>query len=326
MTAIVNTFWGGRISQVVDRKVSLRWPNGTLTTADPNANKVLVVLTSDALASFSYTGVATAQSQWVDCQIANCLAQRQLDDALIQPGSPHLARPIYKIARELCWNLDSRLNSDVGARIQDLKVSVVGWHLGRRFGPFAWELRRRRREKNGMRYFRLSKSINRVGKFLREHPHGLWGETLGDSGHTIDSRLEALTQTEGMSHDDIEFYLRDAFRERSAEKIATVSSDCIAIQLDPRAEEWQVRATYYPSGGVAEECPFLSPWLMTPRLICAPSMTSSNYSQVSECGKYVLGGFEDRNTNLKVQTRLPVENAQTGQSIRHGVQVRNATP
>jgi hypothetical protein len=325
MTAIVNTFWGGRISQVVDRQVSLRWPNGTYTKADPSANKVLVVLARDALASFSYTGVAAAHRQWMDCQIATCLAHRQLADALIQPGSPYLARPIYTIVKELCLNLNGRLNSDAGARIEDITISVIGWHLGQRYRPFAWELSRGRREENGMRCFGLSTSSNRVGKFLREHPNGLWGETLGNPGNPIDGALQGLAETEGMNHDDIEFCFRDAFRARAAETV-TVGADCLAIQLDPRFEEWQVRVTYYPSSETAEQSPVLSPWVMTSRLICAPTIASSNYSPTSECGRYVLGGFEDVNTNLKVQTRLPIENSQTGRGIRYAAQARNRAP
>ena len=42
-------------------------------------------------------------------------------------------------------------------------------------------------------------------------------------------------------------------------------------------------------------------------MICAPSLTSSLNLPVSECGKYLFGGFEDGNTKLNVLTRIPTE-------------------
>ena len=165
-----------------------------------------------------------------------------------------------------------------------------------------------------MRYFKLVTSLHRVGKFFRENPKGLWGETLGDPGTLIDGRLAGLRETVGLNHDDIEFYFRDAVRERARET-TTVSSDCIAVQLDPQVEDWQVRVTYYPSEIRSDGHPLLSPWVMTSGLICAPSKNSSNFLPVSDCGKYALGGFEDGNTNLKVQLRLPIEMTPSAQRI-----------
>lgn len=250
----------------------------------------------------------------MDCQIANCLAHTDLEMAFVHCGTRYLARPIHTIMRELAINLNRRLNSDARSRIENLTVSVVGWHLGKNLRPFAWELRRGAPQKNGMRYFQVLMSSNRVGKYLRENPHGLWGETLGNPGETVDSRLRTLADTEGMNHDDIEFYFRDAVRDRALET-ATVSSDCIAIQLDPRVQDWQVRITYYPSQERQNGYPLLSPWIMTPRLICAPSCTYSNFLPVSDCGRYALGGFEDGNTQLKVQLRLPVKHVQNRRVI-----------
>lgn len=165
-----------------------------------------------------------------------------------------------------------------------------------------------------MRYFKLRMSSYRVGKFLRENPNGLWGESLGNPGASINERMGALGQTEGMTHDDVEVYLRDAIRQRATETV-TVGSDCIGVQLDPRRHDWHVQVTYYPRPDGPDVCPFLSPWLLTPRLICAPTASSSNFGQTSECGRYALGGFEDGITNLKVQTRVPIEHVQEGRGI-----------
>jgi len=237
--------------------------------------------------------------------------------AFVQSGTPYLARPIYSVMKELAVNLNGRLNSDQRARIENLTISIVGWHLGRSFKPFAWELRRGEPQANGMRYFKLVTSSNRIGKFFRESPKGLWGETHGDPGALIDGRLSGLAATAGLNHNDIEFYFRDTIRKR-AHETDTVGSDCIAVQLDPRAEHWQVRVTYYPSENRADGHPLLSPWVMTSRLICAPSKNCSNSLPVSDCGRYALGGFEDANTNLKVQLRLPVEMTQNARCFRIG--------
>jgi len=314
VTVIINTIWGGRISQVVDRQISRARPGGGRAVVDRESNKVVVILTRDSLASIAYTGIAVANETWMDCQIANCLARSELELAFVQCGTAYLARPIHAVMNELAINLNGRLNSDNRARIENLTVSVVGWHLGKKPKPFAWELRRGPVQRNGMRYFQVLMSSNRVGKHFRENPNGFWGETLGDPGATIDDRLRDLVKIEGMNHDDIELYLRDAVRARALET-ETVSPDCIAIQLDPRVPEWQVRVTYYPSQDRQDGYPLLSPWVMTPRLICAPSCSYSNFLPVSECERYALGGFEDGNTQLKVQLRLPADQVQSRRVI-----------
>jgi len=314
MTVIVNTIWGGRISQIVDRQISQSLTDGTHAVVDAESNKVVIAFTRDAVVSIAYTGVAVANQTWVDCQIANCLAHTNLEMAFVQCGTRYLFRPVHVVIKELAINLNGCLNSDRRARIEDLTISVVGWHLGKQLKPFAWELRRGERQENGMRYFKLVTSLNRVGKFFREKPNGLWGETLGVPGALVDGRLSGLAKTTGLNHDDVEFYLRDAIRERARET-TTVSSDCVAVQLDPRAEDWNVRVTYYPSESRADGHPLLSPWVLTSRLICAPTKYSSNFLPVSDCGRYALGGFEEGNTNLKVQLRLPIEMIQNARRI-----------
>ncbi|MCF6261074.1 MAG: hypothetical protein L3J98_13095 [Gammaproteobacteria bacterium] len=64
-----------------------------------------------------------------------------------------------------------------------------------------------------------------------------------------------------------------------------------------------MQATFYPDN----KAKLLTPWVLTPRMVSAPSIMSSSCLPVSECGKYVLGGFEDVNTNLNIQSRLPIE-------------------
>jgi hypothetical protein len=309
MTVIINTIWGGRISQIVDRQISLLLSNGSHSVVDPESNKVVIILTKDALASIAYTGVAVASSAWLDCQIANCLAHRTLDFALCQPGSNYLARPIHTVIKELALNLNGRLNKDSRARTENLVISIVGWHLCSKLKPFAWELKRGAPEPNGMRYFKLK--THQAGKFARENPTGLWGETLGNPGTIIDERLKELAGTINFTHDEVEEFFRPAIYGRSRET-TTVSPDCIAVQLDPRVDSWQARITYYPSEISSERHPLLSPWVLTPRLICAPSRMSSNYLPTSECGRYAIGGFDDGNTNLKVELRIPLRHKQDG--------------
>ncbi len=300
MTAIINTIWGGRICQVVDRQISL----GGVQVVDSQSNKICIVLAKDALVSMAYTGVAVAHGSWLDCVIANKLAHRSLDFSLTQPGSSYLARPINIIVRELATNLNGILNSDDRARLDNLKLSIVGWHIGKEMRPFTWELYRGPKENNGNRYFKIRH--HKVGKFLRQCPGGLWGETIGDVGKSIDEQLMELKAVDGWTHDDVERHIRKAIVQRSTETI-TVSADCVAVQLDPCDSDGEVQFTYYPGDSMDQQYPFLSPWVLTPRMICAPSHTSSSCSPTSECGKYVVGGFKDCNTNLNIRTRLPLE-------------------
>lgn len=300
MTAIVNTVWGGRVSQVVDRQISRKVRSQCNSIVDRESNKVLIVLTKDALVSIAYTGIAIADCAWMDCVIANCLALRKLSNAMIQPGIPHLARPIHVIVDELGINLNGRLNRDKIARTYDLRLSIVGFHLSEKQTPLAWELSRGSKKENGFRYFKVTK--HKLGKFLRKHPNGLWGETLGDTGDTVDEGLKALNQIEGMTHDDVELYIRELIRKRSAET-KTVSSECIAVQIDLKNPNGQVQVTFYPDS----KAKLLTPWVLTPRLVSAPSIMSSSCLPVSKCGKYVLGGFKDGKTKLNIQSRLPIE-------------------
>lgn len=302
MTVIINTIWGGRVTQIVDRQISRSAGVQGCEVVDSKSNKVCVVLTIDALVSIAYTGIAVSHETWIDCVIADCLAHRKLKSAMIQPGSPYLARPLHAIIHELSLNLNGMLNSDKRARLYDLRLSIVGLHFSNRPMPMplAWELRRGPKEKNGNRYFDIVK--HKVGKFLRENPVGLWGETLGDPGTTIDERLKSLADTDGFTHDDVERYIRDLVMKRSIET-ETVSLECIAVQLDLRKTDGHAQITFYPK----ERSPLLSPWVLTPRMICAPTLTSSSNLPVSECGKYSIGGFEDRDTKLNVLTRIPVE-------------------
>jgi len=300
MTVIINTVWGGRISQVVDRQISKETDRHGYDVIDPESNKVLIALMKDALVSIAYTGIAVADSVWMDCVIANCLAHRKLGNAMIQPGIPYLMRPIHTVVKELALNLSGKLNREKVAKTHGLRVSIVGFHLSEKQTPLAWELSIGEKEENGVRYFKVTQ--HKLGKFLREHPNGLWGETLGNPGDTIDEGLAELGKTEGMNHDDVELFIKELIRKRASET-ESISAECIAVQIDLRRPDSQVQVTFYPKGNAK----LLTPWVLTPRLVSAPSVMSSSCLPVSECGKYVLGGFEDRNTNLSIRSRLPVE-------------------
>ena len=300
MTVIINTIWGGRVTQTVDRQISRNIGGQNYEKVDSESNKVCIVLTRDALVSIACTGIAVAHENWIDCVIADCLAHRKLKFAMVQPGTPYLARPVHTIINELSLNLNGKLNSDKKSRLYDLQISIVGLHFSNKPKPLAWELKRGKKEQNGNRYFKVIK--HRVGKFLREHPSGLWGETLGNSGTTVDEGQKALAKTKGFTHDDVERYLKDLIMKRSAET-QSVSSECVSVQLDLRKSDGHAQFTFYPT----KESPLLSPWVLTPRMICAPSLMSSSNLPVSDCGRYSIGGFEDGNTNLNVLTRLPVE-------------------
>ena len=309
MTVIVNTIWGNRINQIVDRQISQQRVGGSTSVVDALSTKACVLLCSNALASVAYTGTAVAHGRWMDTVIASCLAHRELDTAMIQPGAPNLARPIHTIIHELLINLNGRLNSDPRARGADLRLSVTGWQLGKRPRPFSWELVRGPKQDTGMRYFTIIH--HPVGKFLREHPRGLWAETLGDPGATVDERVRALELTEAFTHDDVERHIKNAIAARARETV-TVGCESLAIQLDPFDSEGQVQITRYPSPNCQDPALLMTCWVLTPRLICSPGTESTFGCTYSACGNYLVGGFSDGDTNLKVRTRLPLETAHFG--------------
>lgn len=324
MTVIMNTIWGRRVSQVIDRHITSYEMRPRVL--DPISTKQCVVLCGNALAVFGYTGTAIVNLSWMDTVLANCLAHRSLETAMIQRSTQHLGRAIHVIVKDLALNLNGRLNSlrsDEHARSADLTISIVGWHLGRRYTPFAWELRRGPQLSKKKRYFQLF--YNKVGKVLRCSPNGLWGETLGDPGATVDTALQNLANTSGFSHDDVEIYTKEAIRERSKET-NTVGGGCIAIQLDPLDASGHVQVTYYPDSPTGEPPSFLSPWILTPAMICAPALQSTVGHSYSECGKYVQGGFVDPQTNLHVRTRLPAHTVHHGRPLVVSYGTQHRTP
>jgi hypothetical protein len=71
MTVIVSTIWGGRISIVVDRRISRRRGNSSVDVVDDESNKILVVQCRGGIFAIAYTGIAVANETWMDCLIAN---------------------------------------------------------------------------------------------------------------------------------------------------------------------------------------------------------------------------------------------------------------
>jgi hypothetical protein len=278
---------------------------------DKESNKICLVQTPNAIFSMAYTGVAVANHAWFDCVIANCLAHRQLALALVQPGSRYLARPMHVILDELRVNLNGQLNLDPKAKLESLTVSIVGWHLGRRLTPFFWKMSRGSQNENGFRYFEMTRE--HVGKFLRKCPNGLYADYLGDTGTLVQQRLDQLESTNGWNHDDVERHIRQAILDRSKET-QTVSGDCLAVQIDPTDGDGHFQVTFYPAQRQDGGYPLVSPWVLTPRMICAPSITSSAYGKMSECGAYLTAGFSDGNTKLHIRTRIPKEHAQATSS------------
>ncbi len=315
---------------VVDRRISRRISNHPVEIVDDESNKLVVVQCHGALFAIAYTGVAVAHQAWMDCVIAGCLAHRKLSSALAQPSSSLLARPAHALIEELKINLNGALNTDKLSRLEHLELLVQGWEYGKeRLIPFSCKLTRGSCQANGNRYFQLYH--HPVAKFFRENPSGLWGETLGDDGGTggaIDKALHALKSIVGLTHDDVERHLRQAVGDRSMET-NTVSPSCVAVQIDPRVVDGHVLFTHYPHKTSGKGYPLLSPWVMTPRIICSPSLSMSAYTPQSECGSYLLGGFSDGNTNLHVVTRLPIEYGMprgTGGALSFGFQPRPSTP
>ena len=302
MTVIINSAWGGRVTQFVDRQITQPLPTGTTRVVDTESYKLLVLVTIDAVVTIAYTGIAVVHQQWFDNLLANTIAHEKLDIAVAQPSVRHLSRPLHTIIWEMSLNLNGRLNTDKRGRLHDLKLSIVGYHVHPRTNrcrPLSWTMSRDIRE-NGNRYFKIEKS--QLGKYLRANPLSLWAECYGDHGSTVPDGLSALGETEGLDHDGIERYVANLIVKRSKETV-TVGAECLALQIDLRIPDGHVQVTYYPKQGPAL---LLSPWVLMPRLICSPTAQTPTASK-SKCGLYATGGFLDGYSNLHVSTRVPIE-------------------
>lgn len=307
LTILVTTIWGGRVSVVVDRQISRRIASSVeVVTAD--ASKALTVRCKDALFTIAYTGVATAKSRWIDEVIADCLAFKSVKNAWVQPSSFFLSRPVRELLKNLAFNLPIHLRSNPSLPVEGLKLAVSGWHLGPHQVPFICELRwtPRASQVGGS----MSIEWQKVAKFLRNSSRGIWLQTWGDTDHCFLRQMNELVRSHGLDHDGVERWIVDAVVERSR-KTATVGSECIALQLDPKDREGHVQVTCYPNE--RQEDPSLqSGWLLTPSMISAPTRETPGGGVYSPCGRYITGGYFDPGSGVSVRTRLP------SQFVLHG--------
>lgn len=159
-----------------------------------------------------------------------------------------------------------------------------------------------------MRYFSIEKP--RVAEHIKNNDRALWLECRGDHGTIIEEGLRKLGDISGLDHNGVELYIDHLIRAR-AQETNTVSSDCLAVQIDMSEPKGHVQVTLYSKNGPT---PLIAPWVLMPRMICAPSAHPSNVG-VSKCGKYVEGGFSDGFSNLHIKTRIPVENRQEDSDV-----------
>ena len=325
MTILTASVWGDKVSVVVDRQISRTTPSGVMVL-DSEASKLLVVFCQDAIYSISYTGVAVADCRWLDEAIAECLAFRKLEPAMIQLGAGFiLRRPMYETLKNLAFNLPIRLRKTKSVFSTGLTLAVVGWHLSPVLKPFACELIWT--PEAGKVGGRMTTNWQQVDRDLRRCPSGLWMQTWGDTGQKFNQRMEQLGLTQGFTHDDVERYIVNAIVERSQET-PTVGNQCLALQLDPRDHQGHVQFTYYPSANSEDSSSFLSGWVLTPTAINSPTRESTCGGSYSACGNYVLGGFSDPNSGLFVRNRLPLASKHHGgpQVMSYGVQKRKSPP
>lgn len=322
MTILAASIWNSRVSIVVDRQISRRSATG-LQVVQQEASKLLVVFCGNALFSIAYTGIAVADSVWMDEAIASCLAFRQIEPAMLQPGSWFLRRPIHEILRNLAFNLPIRLRSTPSIASQGLTLVLTGWHLRPRPQPFIWELTWH----EAANRIGGSLAINRhqVAKHFRHCPNGLWLQTWGDTGSIFEKTMQELGGTQGFTHDDVERFIVNAIVARSQDT-ATVGDQSLALQMDLHDPEWQVQFTYYPGISAVDPHSFLSGWLLAPTSIHSPVRESTSGGVYSSCNRYVMGGFSDPNAGLTVRTRLPLQSMRYGGPLTISCQAEKRMP
>lgn len=324
MTILTATIRGGRISVVVDRQLSRPTRFG-LSVVNKEASKLLVAFCGNAIFAVTYTGVAVADSIWMDEAIASCLAFRKLESAMLQPGSWLLSRPVHELLNNLAFNLPIRLRTLPTIATQGLTLAVTGWHLRPRLQPFACELTWGKTA--GQVGGSLGITRRQVAKHFKHFPGGLWLQALGDTGERYEETMQDLASSQGLTHDDIERYVVEAIVARSKET-ASVGEQCLALQLDPRDHDGQVQFTYYPGSIGADPHSFLTGWTLSPTMINSPTRESTSGSQYSSCNRYAVGGFSDSNSKLFIRTRLPIESMNHGGPvvISYATEKRNPPP
>lgn len=322
MTVIVRAVLGDRVLLVVDRKITQQFSDGTFQAVDNDSNKVLVVQSLNALMLVAYTGVAVTHQKWMDHKLAELLTHQELGPVLAQPGAPMLARNRHEIIRELVLNLNGQLNSDPRIKSDRLRVVISGIEFRSRCLPFSCVLARDIKSgypesisgAKGNLYFSLN--YEKLPKYCAELQIDTYGDDGGGSGikQLIRTEIEKVFARE-WSYDSIERALVSTVREWS-KRTETVSPECTAIQCSPFSESGDhIKSTFYPIGDEKTKYPFFYPWVLTPRLISAPTITTSSTMSVSNCRRYSIGGFTDGNTNLTVQTRIPIEYKQSTQGV-----------
>jgi hypothetical protein len=301
MTLIVASVWGGRVSMVADRLISRGTPSA-VRPVDEEAAKLLAVVCGDALFGIGYTGVAVADGTWMDQAIASCLAARKIKPAMIQPGSFFLSRPLHELLRNLAFNLPIQLRKQQGAKSSGLKLAIAGWHLRPRLRSFICELVLKSNSLSVGGTMQVT--WHPVAKHFRNNPQGLWIQAWGDEDAEFESRLRALGDTQGFTHDDVEKHIVEAVVQRG-HRTPTVGDQCIALQIDPMRPEANLQYTYYPGATSQDPHTFLSGWVLAPTSINSPTKANTLGASYSECGSYAVGGFSDPNSGLSVRTRLP---------------------
>ena len=310
MTILAASVWGGRVSVVVDRQVTRKTFSG-IQVLDPEASKLLVVRCGNALFFIAYTGIAETGEVWMDEAIASCLAFRDIQPAMVQPGGGFfLTRPMHELLKNLAFNLPIRLRAMPPSHQMGLTLAIGGWHLRPKPQPFMWEMKWRAEAQE----VGESMSIQRhqVAKHFRHYPGGIWMCSWGDTNPDFAQQMSDIGHTtERLTHDDVERRVVEAIQHRSAQTL-TVGPQCLALQLDLRERFAPVQFTYYPTPSSDEPHQLLSGWLVTPTMINSPTRESTRGGDYSACGQYVTGGFSDGATGLHVRTRLPIASARHG--------------
>lgn len=311
MTLLVASTWGGCVSLVTDRRISRGAPP-TTTTVDEEAGKLLAVYCANALFAIAYTGIAVAENVWMDEAIASCLAFRNIKPAMIQRGSYFLSRPLHEVLKNLCFNLPIRLRSNPAIAREGLTLAITGWHLQPRMQPFVCELifTRDSIQVGGS----MKIKWHPVGRHFRHYPGGFWLQTWGDEDDEFEVKLQALEDTQGLTHDDVERYIVAAVIERG-QRTPTVGDQCLALQIDPSRRDAHIQFTYYPSAHAEDPHSLLSGWVLAPTSIHSPTRESTNGGEFSDCGRYVHGGYSDPKAGLFVRNRLPLSSMSYGGPI-----------
>ena len=266
MTLILSYVDRSHVLQVSDRLVSQKWtyPSGRsiYTAHEPFANKAVVYVARDAIATISYTGVAYLDGKNTDQWIAETLDPTIAGDRFaFQVGGSGRRITIGAAAMRLAENIQAGFRTmSAEKRAAGLDMQVAGFKFRQRKPrgdvPILWRI-----VNNGSAGARSAVGLlpRYWGWERGEYRVQAVGNLKGDP-HTLLHRwiCGELTRR-NLTIDDVEAEIVAIIRKASDNSNGTIGLDCISVLL--RSTDTYTRVRYFSDAATPAA---FTPWVLVP--------------------------------------------------------------